>query len=129
MIKWIIILLLITQATYAQFAMSDARIVGNMNVGTQYVMINNDWEATGFKMEKFCNNGDTIAISVSVVDQYAIYQGKLVREVPYVVYENSLEKIDFDYNINDLVIFLKQKGYLDSEIDYIKQRLTHLFSW
>jgi hypothetical protein len=129
MIKWIIILLLITQVVYGQFAMSDARLVGNMNVGTQYVMFNNDWEASGFNIEKFYSDGGIVSLSVSVIDQYAIYQGKLVKEIPYVVYKTPTEKIQFDYNMNDLVIFLKEKGYLSSEIDYIKQRTIHLFSW
>lgn len=130
MLKYIIILLLITCSAYAQVGIRDARVIGNMNVGTQYVIVNKQYVVSGFNIEKFYNNyTETISIAVSTIDQDAIRNNIVKKVAPYVAYTTSYEKIYFDYDDEKFYNFIQNKGYTEEEITFIKQLIELVLEW
>lgn len=130
MIKYILILLLITFSLHAQVTgIRDARVVGNLNIGTQYLLIGDEYFASGFNIEKYYTDGSVQSISMSVVDQNELEYDRLVKEVPYVVYRLKDEEIYFDYDPVLFFNFMKNKGYTNKEIKYINNLIKLLFEW
>lgn len=130
MIKYILILLLTTFSLHAQVTgIRDARIVGNLNMGTQYLLINNEYFVSGFNIEKYYNDGSIQSLSMSVVDQNELAFDRLVKEVPYVVYRLNNEEVYFDYEYSAFITFIKSKGYTNEEIKYINDLIKLLFEW
>lgn len=130
MIKYILILLLTTFSLHAQVTgIRDARIVGNLNMGTQYLLIGDEYFASGFNIEKYYTDGSVQSISMSVVDQNELEYDRLVKEVPYVVYRLKDEEIYFDYDPVLFFNFMKNKGYTNKEIEHINTVVKLLLEW
>lgn len=130
MIKYILILLLITFSLHAQVTgIRDARVVGNLNIGTQYLLIGDEYFASGFNIEKYYTDGSVQSISMSVVDQNELEYDRLVKEVPYVVYRLKDEEIYFDYDPVLFFNFMKNKGYTNKEIEHINTVVKLLLEW
>lgn len=130
MIKYILILLLTTFSLHAQVTgIRDARIVGNLNMGTQYLLINNEYFVSGFNIEKYYTDGSVQSLSMSVVDQNELEYDRLVKEVPYVVYRLKDEEIYFDYDPVLFFNFMKNKGYTNKEIEHINTVVKLLLEW
>lgn len=129
MIKYIIILLLTTCLTYAQVGIRDARVIGNMNVGTQYVLVNNQYRVSGFNIEKYYGVDYVISLAVSVIDQNKLNNNQVVKEKPYVIYTSPDDDIYFDYDDNTFLVFVRNKNYTEEEIEFIKNLLKLMFEW
>lgn len=129
MIKYIIILLLTTCSLFAQVGIRDARVIGNMNIGTQYVLVNNQYRVSGFNIEKYYGIDNVVSLAVSVIDQDMINNNKVVKELPYVVYTTPFETVNFDYTTDKFLQFIRSKGYTEDEITFIENLLKLMFEW
>jgi len=130
MFKYLILLLLSYSFTYGQhIGIREARIIDNMNVGVQYLIVNNDYVVSGFNVEKFYQDGGIISLSVSNVDQNELINKKIVKIPPYVVYKTPDNEIYFDYNVYDFKKFIQDKGYSEKELNHIDLLLKWLLEW
>lgn len=129
MIKYMIILLLTTCSLFAQVGIRDARVIGNMNVGTQYVLVNNQYRVSGFNIEKYYGVDYVISLAVSVLDQNKLNNNQIVKESPYVIYTSLNDDIYFEYDENTFLVFVRNKGYTEDEIKFIRNLLKLMFEW
>lgn len=119
-----------TCSMYAQIGIRDARVIGDMNVGTQYVIVKNQYVVSGFNIEKYYDNyNKTQSLAMSVLNQIELANNKIVREIPYVVYTTPDEKIEFDYSANAFYNLIKNKGYTEEEIIFIQQLVKLTLEW